>query len=214
MSGIRMAKKEATRNLILEHAYNQFIQLGYGKVTTSKVAKAAGIGEGTLFNYFHSKGDLFVSAMFGDTVIRPYTPPDQSINSIKELSAAITTIIDYYLSNIKSINKDLLKDFFSVVYGNQASASTLTRSSLFKLDQLIIGHIEQLLLSVIEEVDHELVLQPALSCIAACVTHQLSLYVLMDDYQYDDMLLAHQRGIEFVLQGNVNIQSIHHKRGE
>ncbi|MDK8183022.1 TetR/AcrR family transcriptional regulator [Paenibacillus sp. UMB4589-SE434] len=214
MSGIRTAKKEATRKLILEHAYDQFMQVGYGKVTTSKVAKAAGIGEGTLFNYFHSKGDLFVSAMFGDTVIQPYTLPDQSIHSIRELAAAITSIIDYYLSKIKSVNKDLLKDFFSVVYGSQASASTLTRSSLFKLDQFIISHIEQLLKSVMEEADHDLVLQPALTCIAACVTHQLSLYVLMDEYQYDDMLLAHQTGIEFVLQGNLSIRSTHKERGE
>ena len=47
--------KEATRQSILEAARKLFADPGYETATTRDIARAAGIGVGTLFNYFPAK---------------------------------------------------------------------------------------------------------------------------------------------------------------
>ena len=45
-------------NNILTAAENVFSEKGFGKATISEIAKAAGVGEGTVYEYFHNKEDL------------------------------------------------------------------------------------------------------------------------------------------------------------
>jgi len=47
--------KQATRKAILETAQRLFAQQGFAATTTRDIARAAGIGVGTLFNYFSTK---------------------------------------------------------------------------------------------------------------------------------------------------------------
>lgn len=54
----REAKKETTRERILEAALELFRKYGLHGTTTSRISKKAGIAEGTLFNYFRTKEDL------------------------------------------------------------------------------------------------------------------------------------------------------------
>jgi AcrR family transcriptional regulator len=56
--GKRVANKEKTRRAILAAALKLFAEKGFYRTTTKEVAKAAGIAEGTLFNYFETKEDL------------------------------------------------------------------------------------------------------------------------------------------------------------
>ena len=48
---------------ILVRAADLFEQKGYDGVTTHEIAAAAGVSEGTLFHYFHSKQELFTVAL-------------------------------------------------------------------------------------------------------------------------------------------------------
>ena len=50
---------------IKEVAKNKFATIGFEKTSTKEIAKEVGIAEGTLFNYFDSKAELFFEA-FGD----------------------------------------------------------------------------------------------------------------------------------------------------
>ena len=57
--GLRDLKKQQTRTAIADTALRLFMKHGFDHVTVAEVAEAAGVSEKTVFNYFHSKEDLF-----------------------------------------------------------------------------------------------------------------------------------------------------------
>jgi AcrR family transcriptional regulator len=52
---------EVRRNQILTGAAEVFGEKGYHQATTKEIAKAAGVSEGTIYNYFKNKRDLLVA---------------------------------------------------------------------------------------------------------------------------------------------------------
>jgi TetR/AcrR family fatty acid metabolism transcriptional regulator len=48
------------RDQILDAAINVFAEKGFHSATTKQIAKAAGIAEGTIYNYFANKDDLLI----------------------------------------------------------------------------------------------------------------------------------------------------------
>ncbi len=52
---------EARRTQILMGAAQVFAEKGFHKATTKEIAKAAGVSEGTIYNYFDNKRDLLVA---------------------------------------------------------------------------------------------------------------------------------------------------------
>jgi len=63
---VRGARRRASGDLrprILDAAAAEFGERGYAAAATRSIARRAGIAEGTLFNYFATKQDLFVSSI-------------------------------------------------------------------------------------------------------------------------------------------------------
>lgn len=65
MARISKEKQEEIRQRIKDVAKIKFSEIGYDKVSTKMIAKEVGIAEGTLFNYFDSKTEIFFES-FGD----------------------------------------------------------------------------------------------------------------------------------------------------
>ena len=61
--GLRERKKQQTRELLAETAQRLFAERGFDEVTVAEVARAASVSEGTVFNYFPTKEELFYSGM-------------------------------------------------------------------------------------------------------------------------------------------------------
>jgi AcrR family transcriptional regulator len=61
--GLRQRKKQQTHQAIAEAAQQLFAERGFDAVTVAEVARAADVSEGTVFNYFPTKEDLFYSGM-------------------------------------------------------------------------------------------------------------------------------------------------------
>jgi AcrR family transcriptional regulator len=61
--GLRQRKKQQTRQLIADTAGRLFIDRGFDAVTVAEIAREADVSEGTVFNYFPTKEDLFYARM-------------------------------------------------------------------------------------------------------------------------------------------------------
>ncbi len=82
VSGLRERKKQETRSRLGDAAARLFAERGYDDVSMSDVARAAGVAEQTVYNYFPTKPDLVLD--HADEVLRRITvaiaerPPGQS----------------------------------------------------------------------------------------------------------------------------------------
>src|SRR5438046_5625996 len=61
--GLRERKKQQTHQAIAEAAQQLFAERGFDAVTVAEVSRAADVSEGTVFNYFPTKEDLFYGRM-------------------------------------------------------------------------------------------------------------------------------------------------------
>jgi AcrR family transcriptional regulator len=60
---IRQQLIRARHNQILDAAAKVFAEKGFHRATTREIARTAGVSEGTIYNYFDSKGHLLVGIM-------------------------------------------------------------------------------------------------------------------------------------------------------
>ncbi|MBM5573819.1 TetR/AcrR family transcriptional regulator [Deefgea sp. CFH1-16] len=60
----------AKRQQILDGARRIFIELGFASSSVEKIAKAAGVAKGTIYNYFDSKEALFVALIAGSAAAK------------------------------------------------------------------------------------------------------------------------------------------------
>jgi AcrR family transcriptional regulator len=88
---------EARRNQILDAAASVFAEKGFHRATTKDIASAAGVSEGTIYNYFDSKADLLIGIM-------------SRLVELQQLSGELTD----------GLQADV-KDFFRAILGQRIS---------------------------------------------------------------------------------------------
>jgi AcrR family transcriptional regulator len=141
----RQLRVEQRRSQILDAAARVFAREGYERATMASVAREAGLGTGSLYNYFKSKADLLVSlpryrlqpivaawqepAEALDAENTP--PPDQVLQSMART-----------LLTVARQNAPLIRIFFSAIHSFKPSVRQKY------LDQVVVyytGVIEQFL---------------------------------------------------------------------
>ncbi len=94
--------KRRKRQKILEAAARAFANEDYHRVKTDQIAAAAGVGKGTLFRYFSSKEELFISTtvyaveVASAEVERAVAGLD---NPLERLEAAFEELVRFYRAN-------------------------------------------------------------------------------------------------------------------
>ncbi len=78
---IRRQLIKARRHQILRAAATVFAEKGFHRATTKDIAQAAGIAEGTIYNYFDSKGDLLIGLLM-------------RLSRVENLDAELTEALD------------------------------------------------------------------------------------------------------------------------
>jgi len=94
MAGIREMKKQRTRKAIMQAAVRLFNDKGFDNTSIEELARAAGIGKGTIYSYFRTKSDI-LHAFCEDQLICLHqeltTHADQEVPFLKQMVAIYMT---------------------------------------------------------------------------------------------------------------------------
>lgn len=108
----RIQQRKETKALILESAKTLFELSGFDKTTIRAIAKLAGVGTGTVFNYFPDKPSLLIAALLDDLVKVEEsafkTLPKKA--SIIEKCLHITEVYYSYYAKRPLLSRTLLKE--------------------------------------------------------------------------------------------------------
>lgn len=97
MARITETHKAETKAQIIEVATKYFATIGFDQTKTKAIAKACGIAEGTLFNYFATKDELLVAVF-------QYLAEEAKHTEIKALPHPKDIIISFVLNYTKKLN--------------------------------------------------------------------------------------------------------------
>jgi AcrR family transcriptional regulator len=99
LMGLREVKRERTRRLIADKAFELFNDNGFGRTTVEQIAAAAEVGPSTLYRYFPTKETLvleFVEDCLGDAVSWFREQPEL------ELTAGLQAVIERVLEQLET----------------------------------------------------------------------------------------------------------------
>lgn len=102
MASIREKKKQQTRQAIMQAAIKLFSKKGFEKTSIEELAKAAGIGKGTIYSYFQTKTDIlhaFCEDELEDLHHELTTNADKEIPILKQMVAI-------YMSEFRHITEN------------------------------------------------------------------------------------------------------------
>ncbi len=101
-------KKSKKHDLIVRTAQKIFAYFGVRKATIDEIAKTAGIGKGTIYNYFNSKEELFAVVVKREEE----ELKEQITKNINTADSATDKLILFFTTKIKYLFK--LKNFYSI----------------------------------------------------------------------------------------------------
>ena len=120
----KIVDKEEKRNLIIEAAVRVIAKLGFANAKMLQIAEAAGIGKGTIYEYFKSKEELFhaiINANMKEMTsqiskrIRKYENPKDKLQAYFDEWAKIfdspfmefaEIMLDFWAEGLRSEHKD------------------------------------------------------------------------------------------------------------
>ena len=126
--------KKDKKNRIIEAAAQIFAQKGYAGASVADIALKAGIGKGTIYEYFKSKEDLFfavfewfiwqtdavakvgISALGGSAAERLKALSDSIVGMWDEIEDAFILTMEFWAASSSSQLRDRIKEAFRNLY--------------------------------------------------------------------------------------------------
>ncbi len=138
--GRRERNKADKRERILLAATKLFNERGFAATTTTEVAKAAGIGTGTLFLYVRTKEELFVE-VFRSDVGRAWDDAfagvDQDASLLDQLCRAFFSVIEHHDHN-PGLAKAFLTELHLLPDDMRRDARVFMRRYMARLQQFLV----------------------------------------------------------------------------
>jgi AcrR family transcriptional regulator len=192
---------------ILESATNIFAQKGFHKTSTSEIAKAAKVAEGTIFRYFKTKKDILRNIMI------------QLINTLsgKFVFESIENIIENSEDKeLKVILKEIILDRYKLANKIYPMARVVFAESLFH-EELRVAIYENIIKRVIEvyavfhrkmqekgkirqEVDSDIAIRSIIANIVIFIA-QRKLYRDMFEFKDEDLEKDMDQLIDIIIRG-------------
>jgi len=200
---INKQEQEKVRRDILESAYKLFSENGYEDTKTRAISDMAGIAEGTLFNYFSSKANLYMESMLENVEISSIKLIDKEMtreNVIDILMEYVTKTLNILIKLPKTVSKELIH---LSTYLSKKKRKMFDKFA--DVDFKAIAELEEILKQMkekgfLKEVDTE----TAASTVFAAAFFELLLYIYEDHYSKEDMVASLRKKLELIIKPYVN----------
>jgi len=201
MSGLRERKKKQSEEKITSSARDIFLKKGYNNTTMDEIATKADIGVGTLYNYFKSKAEIFISIMARESLINE-TDNEADLKLEKDPA---TIIIDYILrstSYIEAFDKNLWIELFAAMLGN-ANPDNSIITGLVNMDFNFIQKLEHLLNSLKEKrrLPQSFKSNEAAYAIYSIILTQIIMYIYTEGATFEVYRKNVKNQISFLFEG-------------
>ena len=146
---IQLSRKEKKRALIIKAAAKIFARRGFASTLMAEIAIEAGIGKGTLYEYFDSKEDLFfavfewfvkateaeakvsISALGGSASERLDALSDSLMSSWAQMEDMYSLVMEFWSASASSQMRERFKQAFKNGYSDfRQIVSTLIREGI------------------------------------------------------------------------------------
>ncbi len=201
MPRISKSKQDEIRQNIIDVSRKLFFSKGFVKTSTREIVKQVGIGEGTLFNYFKDKNDLFLSVVTSEFDIdnqdaefrysKNETAPEIIFNYLVQL---YNPVFDWSKSMISELSIALI---------SLARKSPDSFKAMTEIDFKYIAKCKELLDELkenglfIEETDTQELTENILSTFL----FEIIIFVNGDTITHDEFMSRFKRKIESVCKG-------------
>ena len=199
LARITAEQKDVIRKSIIEKSRTLFLTHGYENTSTRMIAEAVGIANGTLFNYFETKGEIFLTVLSEGYLKKEEMnlPPEVADKNSLEI------VNEFCVKNMKiylQMPKGILRETILLIISNMSKGNQLLLK-IMNLDFEFIEELDGLIKMLIEQ-----------KLLSACNTRYLSESIyssLMYDYLLfvfnkkitkEDYLQKVKEKIEFLLQ--------------
>ena len=205
MGGLREKKKKEAYEKILEAGKTIFATQGYDKTTMEQLAEKAGIGVGTIYNYFKTKADVFLSIMEADMDMNDITFHPDMTSMETGVREVVWQFIGRYLKRINRIHKRFLNEILFAVMSSMKSDSHFLHK-IASMDYRYIARLGELM----DTLKAKGLLQPsfdsesAAMVIYSIILTQTMIYAMSKDISYGQFESAVKTQIAFTLRGKTN----------
>ena len=203
MAGLREDKKQQTQINIMEAAKKIFSEKGFQKASMAEIAKDAGVGTGTIYNYFSSKGALLLR-IFTEEAEQMKKQNDQLFAAASEVGLVDSVIgaLHQFTEFFSHYSKSFWRDLFHVMT-EEVEESIRLRQGLFGIDEEMMKWI----MSMIEnESDCFLVSfhseEAAYAIYSAAMTDTM-LYIYSESMTHEQYKEQISRHIRFLFDGKM-----------
>ena len=139
---LRERKKQDTRQRILTAGLDAFTARGFDNCTIDEIARAAGVGKGTVYNYFRTKEDLVVSFM-----VEMERQMQAEAAALAQARGSLATILTRFIESqmaLKAPHYPFVRLFLARLAGAATHADAWVAEASAALDPPLIQLFERL----------------------------------------------------------------------
>ena len=139
---LRERKKRDTRRRILMAGLEAFTARGFENCTIDEIARAAGVGKGTVYNYFRAKEDLVVSFM-----VEVERQTQAKVGALPQGRGSAASILTRFIASqmaLKAPHYRFVRLFLAQLAGTATHADPWVREASTALDPALIQLFEKL----------------------------------------------------------------------